>query len=112
MGAGQTYLRSLLFVLRSTMWLVESDGSKKMDLGRNVRSMPAPQAALALDPAGVVADKKGSSGFRVGKGVVGLHQAPPQASMVPPLRDTELVQKLLGLPAPWRVTAVAVQVAS
>ena len=25
----------------------------------------------------------GSSGFRVGKGVLGLHQAPPQASMVP-----------------------------
>ncbi len=25
----------------------------------------------------------GSSGFRVGKGVLGLHQAPPQASMIP-----------------------------
>ena len=28
------------------------------------------------------------------------------------MRDTELYQKLLGLPAPWRVTAVAVQEAS
>ena len=26
---------------------------------------------------------EGSSGFRVGKGVLGLHQAPPQASMIP-----------------------------
>ena len=28
-------------------------------------------------------EKYGSSGFRVGKGVLGLHQAPPQASITP-----------------------------
>lgn len=33
----------------------------------------------------------------------------PVSKYYAPLRDTELVQKLLGLPAPWRVTAGAAQ---
>jgi len=54
----------------------------------------------------------GFSGFRVGQGGIGLVSGARASQHGTPMRDTELVQKLLGLPAPWQVTAVAVQVAS
>ncbi len=45
-------------------------------------------------------------------GVLGLHQAPPQAEHGTPTLDIELYQKILGFTAPRRVTAVVVKEAS
>ena len=47
-----------------------------------------------------------------GSGGIGLASGAPASQHDTPMRDIELYQKLLGLTAPWRVTAVAVQEAS